>query len=76
MARQKARVEIWLSAKNGRWYGHKINTSGNVVAKVTGGDEGGYSFRQGIRRAAKRDFPGLPIEKIDDPNAKRRGRKA
>jgi len=60
MPRQQARVEIWQDA-NGRWFGQKVNTSGNVVEAVPGGIDGGYSFRQGIRRGAKRAFPGLPI---------------
>lgn len=67
-----ATVEFWQSSRDGRWYAHRKARNGQVTGRTVGGEGGGYSHLQGVRRAARREHPGLPLVRIDDPNARKR----
>jgi hypothetical protein len=56
------RIQFWRN-RRGRWHWHKKSANGQVVA----GPQQGFASSQGCRRSAKREEPGLELERIDAP---------
>lgn len=61
------RIEYWKSERDGAFYFHVRARNGKVTSPSEGYTQSGSALRQ-----ARRDNPGVPSVRIDDPNRRKR----